>query len=99
MTIIIEDVNDNNPRFRKPFYKKSITENSPNGITILNVAAYDIDKNRTIIYSLEGAKETLDLVQIDGETGEVVVANKIDHEVYAWLNYTVRAIDSGVPAR
>ena len=54
LTIIVEDENDNNPKFRKPFYKRSITENSPNGVTIANVVAYDIDKNRTIKYSLEG---------------------------------------------
>lgn len=99
LTIIIEDVNDNNPKFRKPFYKRSITENSPNGVTILNVAAYDIDKNRTITYELEGPPEIVSLVQIDRESGEIVVANKIDHEVYQWLNYTVRAIDSGYPPR
>lgn len=99
LTIIIEDVNDNNPKFRKPYYKRSIAENSPNGITILNVAAYDIDKNRTISYSLEGPKDTVDLVQIDSESGEIVVANKIDQEIHQWLNYTVRATDSGVPER
>lgn len=99
MTIIIEDVNDNNPKFRKPYYKRSITENSPNGIAILNVAAYDIDKNRTIHYALEGPVDIVGLIQIDTETGEIVVANKIDHEVFQWLNCTVRATDSGVPQR
>lgn len=99
LTILVEDVNDNNPKFRKPFYKRSIAENSPNGITILNVAAFDMDKNRTISYSLEGPMETIDLVQIDTESGEIVVANKIDHEIFQWLNYTVRATDSGIPPR
>jgi hypothetical protein len=99
LTIIIEDENDNNPKFRKPFYKRSITENSPTGIAILNIAAYDIDKNRTIKYSLEGPENIFDLVQIDAESGEVVVSGKIDHEVHQWLNYTVRAVDSGIPAR
>jgi len=28
-----------------------------------------------------------------------VVANKIDHEQHQWLNFSVRATDSGVPAR
>lgn len=99
LTIIVEDENDNNPKFRKPFYKRSITENSPTGIAILNIAAYDIDKNRTIKYSLEGPENIVDLVQIDATSGEIVVSGKIDHEVHQWLNYTVRAIDSGIPAR
>jgi hypothetical protein len=54
LTIIIEDENDNNPKFRRPFYRRSITENSKNGVTIINVVADDADKNRTITYSLEG---------------------------------------------
>lgn len=99
LTIIIEDENDNNPKFRKPYYKRSITENSPTGIAILSIAAYDIDKNRTIKYVLEGPQNIINLVQIDADTGEIVVSGRIDHEVHQFLNYTVRAIDSGIPAR
>jgi len=54
LTIIIEDENDNNPKFRRPFYRRSITENSKNGVTIVNIVADDADKNRAITYSLEG---------------------------------------------
>ena len=39
------------------------------------------------------------MVNLDPETGEMVVANKIDREQYSWLNLTVRATDSGVPSR
>lgn len=54
LTILVEDENDNNPKFRKPFYKTSITENSKNGAHIETVIADDADKNRTMTYSLEG---------------------------------------------
>nr|CAD7442234.1 unnamed protein product [Timema bartmani] len=157
LTIIIEDENDNNPKFRRPFYRRSITENSKNGVTIINVVADDADKNRTIKYALEDIKysgrsgvlsmdqgsalfssrwscftgrnrgdgqelilklgvlkepdvlhpqrpnprprDILSLIYLDEETGEVVVANKIDHEVFPWLNFTVQATDSGIPPR
>ncbi|GFG38793.1 hypothetical protein Cfor_02805 [Coptotermes formosanus] len=99
LTIIIEDENDNNPKFRRPFYRRSITENSKNGVTIVNVVADDADKNRTITYSLEGPRAATELVHLDSETGEIVVANKIDHEQFPFLNFTVRATDSGVPPR
>lgn len=36
---------------------------------------------------------------MDTETGEIVVANKIDHETYKWLNFSVKATDSGYPSR
>ncbi|XP_068632323.1 cadherin-23 [Battus philenor] len=99
LTIVVEDENDNNPKFRKPFYKTSITENSKNGAVIDNVIADDADKNRTMSYFLEGPEELLDLVHMDSATGELVVANRIDHEMYSWINVTVKAVDSGVPPR
>ncbi|XP_037943445.1 cadherin-23-like [Teleopsis dalmanni] len=99
LNIEVDDENDNNPKFKQPFYRKSITENSINGILIANVVAYDIDKNKTIIYSMEGNPIYRNLVHLDTQTGEILVANKIDHEQHQWLNFSVRATDSGVPPR
>lgn len=99
LTIVVEDENDNNPKFRNSFYKRSIPENSPHGVTIMSVVADDMDKNKTIRYSLEGPKEITELLHLDMETGEIVVSNKIDYEIFPWLNFTVRATDSGHPPR
>lgn len=97
--VIITDENDNNPRFQKPFYRRSIVENSQLGSTILNVVATDADKNKSMLYELDGPEEILNLVHLDAESGEIVVQEKIDHEVFQWLNFTIRAIDSGLPPR
>uniref|UniRef100_A0A8D8D154 Cadherin-23 n=2 Tax=Culex pipiens TaxID=7175 RepID=A0A8D8D154_CULPI len=99
LVIRIEDENDNSPRFQKSFYKRSVAENSPIGSPVLNVFANDIDKNKTIRYTLEGPKEITRLLHLDTESGEIVIANKIDYEIFQWLNVTVRATDSGYPSR
>lgn len=99
LTIQIDDVNDNNPKFRMPFYKFTVAENSKNGIVIGSIAADDADINKTVTYILEGLPELLKLVLLNDNSGDLVVANKIDHEMYNWLNYTVKAVDSGVPPR
>ncbi|CAB0015650.1 unnamed protein product [Nesidiocoris tenuis] len=99
LNVVIEDENDNNPEFRKPFYKRSVTENSQNGITIANIVADDADKNRTITYSLQGGKTLKDLVHLDSATGELLVASRIDREQVPWINMTVKATDSGIPPR
>ncbi|KAH8360154.1 hypothetical protein KR093_011089 [Drosophila rubida] len=99
LSIHVQDENDNNPKFRQPFYRHSITENSINGVMIANVLAYDVDKNRTISYALEGNPAYRNLIHLDAQTGAIVVANKIDHEQHQWLNFSVRATDSGVPPR
>ncbi len=39
------------------------------------------------------------LLHLDGESGELTVAGRIDYEQTAWLNFSVRATDSGVPRR
>ncbi|XP_045137140.1 cadherin-23-like [Portunus trituberculatus] len=99
LTILIEDTNDNDPEFRKPYYRRSLAENSKKGTTVASVVADDIDKNRTITYSMQGPKEVLSLVQLDRETGEIVVVDRVDREQFAWLNFSVEATDSGVPPR
>lgn len=99
LNLIITDENDNNPKFTKPFYRRSIVENSQLGTTILNVVATDADKNKSVTYELEGPEEVLNLLHLDAESGEIAVQEKIDHEVFEWLNFTIRAVDSGVPPR
>lgn len=41
LTIIVDDENDNNPVFKERIYKRSISENSPIGNVIANIAATD----------------------------------------------------------
>lgn len=41
----------------------------------------------------------LSLMELDRETGEVVVTGRVDREEFSWLNFTVEAVDSGVPSR
>ena len=41
----------------------------------------------------------LELVEVDGRTGEVTVAGRIDRESFSWINLTVKASDGGFPIR
>lgn len=97
LNIKVGDVNDNAPVFRKPFYREAVTENSKIGSPVVTVRAMDIDKNRSITYSLEGPSDLLKLISIDRKTGEVLVSDKIDRETTSWINVTLKATDSGVP--
>ena len=99
LNVVITDENDNNPKFQKPFYRRSIVENSQLGTVILSAVATDADKNKSVTYELEGPEEIMSLVHLDAESGEIVVQEKIDHEIFQWLNFTIRAIDSGIPSR
>jgi len=48
---------------------------------------------------ISGPRPLQELIHLDSVTGEMVVANRIDFESFAWLNLTIRATDSGVPPR
>lgn len=54
LIVHVDDENDNDPVFRQKFYKRTVMENSQPGIPIITVMADDVDKNRTIHYSIEG---------------------------------------------
>lgn len=61
--------------------------------------ATDVDANKSISYDLEGPEAITSLIHLDSESGEIIIANKVDHEATKWLNFTVKAIDSGSPSR
>ena len=50
IAIIVDDVNDNLPLFRKTVYKTTVRENSDRGTVIARIFADDLDRNRTITY-------------------------------------------------
>lgn len=78
-------------------YRGVITENAVQGTPIVHVDADDLDSNKTVIYSLEGHNDIVNLVKIDPFTGDVSVAQRIDRERHSWINLTLRASDSGNP--
>ncbi|XP_054716346.1 cadherin-23-like [Uloborus diversus] len=110
LNIKIDDVNDNRPRFQKRQYRQAVTENTKPGSPIVTVVAEDADKNRSLTYSLQGSPDIIGLVGVDLKsestgllwlhpiTGEVSVSNKIDREMFSWLNVTVIATDNGIPS-
>ena len=99
LTIVLDDINDHDPQFNQPFYRRSVPENSKRGAPIVSLSADDSDLNRTITYGLDGPIELLELVHLNVETGEVVVSGKLDRERFSWINLTARASDSGTPRR
>jgi cadherin 23 len=97
--ITILDINDNNPMFKKNIYSSVLNENVPKDSEILTISAEDIDKNRTVVYNLEGSLKILKILDIEPMSGKVIIREKLDYEKVKWLNFTVRAMDSGVPSR
>lgn len=71
MTIIVDDENDNDPRFLHQKYSASIPEDTAVDSVVLIVQATDADVgvNSRIVYSL--ANESHWLFKIDNKTGVI----------------------------
>ena len=48
--IIVDDINDNAPNFKVPFYSSTVRENANIGTVVTTIISVDLDKNRTITY-------------------------------------------------
>ncbi|CRK94042.1 CLUMA_CG007566, isoform A, partial [Clunio marinus] len=95
ISVIVEDQNDNDPRFEMAKYVATIPEDVPIGTSVLTVKAIDADLgiNARIIYSL--ANETEWLFSIDNRSGLITTAGMFDRERQHVYNFMVVATDGG----
>ncbi|KAK2891240.1 hypothetical protein Q8A67_013883 [Cirrhinus molitorella] len=97
--IILEDVNDNAPKFEAAVYNISISESVVIGASVLQVVAMDSDtgSNAILFYQLydkDGGSS--DHFRIDVETGVIWTAGLLDHETQSQHELIVKAVDRGV---
>ena len=104
--ISIQDVNDNPPEFTKQEYALILDEDQATMTTLVTVHATDpdLDENGELVYSFDEATPVIytSLFSIDGETGDLVLINKLDYEETTQIVLTVLATEknpSNMPAK
>ncbi|XP_030621277.1 protocadherin alpha-4-like [Chanos chanos] len=99
--INVLDNNDNAPFFSSSLFKTHITENVPQGTTVIILNATDIDDgtNGEIIYSFskKDQDKILRVFQIDPKTGTITVKGHIDFEENRAFEIRAQASDKGQP--
>ncbi|XP_077387677.1 protocadherin gamma-A12-like isoform X7 [Festucalex cinctus] len=96
--INVLDANDNEPIFNQSAYKATVMENTIKGTSIITVNATDADSgsNGLITYSLSEIKgSTVDIFNIDKNTGTIYVSGQIDYEKNKKYEVRVEAKDQG----
>nr|CAB3244827.1 protocadherin Fat 1 [Phallusia mammillata] len=96
VTVVIDDVNDNDPEFSTSNYLASVVENSPSGTYVTRVQATDKDEgaNGIVTYSFDDPTDELSsLFAIDNRTGLVTTRAPIDRETNSAIQITVKATD------
>ncbi|XP_078601386.1 protocadherin Fat 1-like isoform X2 [Branchiostoma floridae x Branchiostoma japonicum] len=97
VTVTLQDLNDNAPKFIPENYKVKVREDLPKGAVILMLEAQDPDEGRggEIRYSLQDGDEGK--FDVDRLTGVIRLVGMLDFEDRQVYNITARAKDKGSP--
>uniref|UniRef100_A0AAR2JJX0 Cadherin domain-containing protein n=1 Tax=Pygocentrus nattereri TaxID=42514 RepID=A0AAR2JJX0_PYGNA len=96
--IVVLDINDNAPIFKRDSYRISVPENTAHGALLLTVNATDADtvSNAHIAYNFEHTTAKIrDLFSIDASTGEIRLAGELDFEETTVHEFKIQAKDQG----
>ena len=98
--MIVQDTNDNEPKFEKEFYEIDVDESLPKDSQIVPLNARDLDKgkNGRLTYTIiERDPGVEDYVGILPSSGIIFLKKPLDREEITSLGMTVRVQDQGVP--
>lgn len=76
LDFFIEDVNDEAPVFSSASYSKTIGDDSPIGLPVLDLKASD--KDSAALTSLSYSLSSTDKFKVNSKTGQVTVASRLD---------------------
>ncbi|NWT13903.1 PCD23 protein, partial [Vireo altiloquus] len=100
MTVLIQDVNDNVPKFQQSYYKASVWEGQSPKIDIIQVFATDLDSglNGETEYSILSGNENATFL-IDSARGILATNTGLDYENTSSYRFlVVLASDRGTPS-
>ncbi|XP_078716087.1 cadherin-23 [Lampetra fluviatilis] len=99
VTVLLQDVNDNEPSFVGLPYALQVLEGLPANSTLFQVTATDPDEgaNGNVTYSMTAALPRPDF-QLDAATGLITTLVQLDREVVAAYQLRLVATDRGTPA-
>nr|XP_033489695.1 protocadherin beta-16-like [Epinephelus lanceolatus] len=99
LSLHIQDVNDNSPKFKKQLIEMEVWESAEKGNRFSIEEAHDADIGQNAVqrYSLE--KNENFILAVDSNKVELVLENKIDREKQKEINLLLTALDGGSPQR
>ncbi|XP_042182005.1 protocadherin Fat 2 [Oncorhynchus tshawytscha] len=97
LVVVLEDINDNPPKFVPKIYNIKVPEDIPLGTVLLWVESYDLDLGSAgqISYNLKNSENGAFF--LDASTGSLTLEKELNFERRQSYNLTVRAVDHGLP--
>ncbi|XP_064635999.1 cadherin-23-like isoform X2 [Lineus longissimus] len=97
LDVVVQDVNDNPPIFKpSKNYIVQLYESAATGAEVTTVLAIDLDQSTTVRYEIDQDQSHTFEFKNPG-VGTITLKKTLDREQNEWLNFTVKAIDSGKP--
>ncbi|KAI3352117.1 hypothetical protein L3Q82_020262 [Scortum barcoo] len=97
LVVVLQDINDNPPKFAPKVYKIKVPEDVPVGTLLVWVESVDLDlgSGGLVTYNLKNAEGGI--FNLDSSTGALTLERELDFERRPIYNLTVRAVDHGLP--
>ncbi|KAI7793386.1 protocadherin gamma-C5-like isoform X21 [Triplophysa rosa] len=101
LNIIVQDINDNEPKFDVSTYKATVLESATVGTSVIKIKATDLDEglNGEIQYffGAHTPEPVRTAFNVNADTGEITVNGKLDYETKKSYTFEVCAKDKGNP--
>ncbi|CAN9515218.1 unnamed protein product [Ophioblennius macclurei] len=97
LVLVVQDVNDNPPKFVPRSYRVKVPEDVPVGTLLVWMESLDLDlgSGGAVTYNLKTTEGGT--FQLDPSSGALTLERELDFERRPWYNLTVRAVDHGLP--
>uniref|UniRef100_A0A665V628 FAT atypical cadherin 2 n=1 Tax=Echeneis naucrates TaxID=173247 RepID=A0A665V628_ECHNA len=97
LVVVLQDINDNPPKFVPKIYKIKVPEDVPVGTLLVWVESVDSDlgSGGLVSYNLKNTESGI--FHLDSSTGALTLERNLDFERRPSYNLTVRAVDHGLP--
>ncbi|XP_029020487.2 LOW QUALITY PROTEIN: protocadherin Fat 2 [Betta splendens] len=97
LVVVLQDTNDNPPKFVPRIYKIKVPEDVPVGTLLVWVETIDLDlgSGGLVTYNLKNTEGGI--FHLDSSTGALTLERELDFENRSSYNLTVRAVDHGLP--
>nr|XP_020449665.1 protocadherin Fat 2 [Monopterus albus] len=97
LVVVLQDTNDNPPKFVPKVYKIKVPEDVPVGTLLVWVESVDLDlgSGAFVTYNLQNTESGI--FHLDSSTGALTLERELDFERRPSYNLTVRAVDHGLP--
>uniref|UniRef100_A0A8C1MB16 FAT atypical cadherin 2 n=1 Tax=Cyprinus carpio TaxID=7962 RepID=A0A8C1MB16_CYPCA len=97
LVVVLEDINDNPPKFVPTVYRIKVPEDVPPGSVLLWVESFDLDLESGGLISYNLKNSEAGAFFLDTSTGCLTLERELDFEKQQFYNLTVRAVDHGKP--